>query len=212
MEILMSLLTNENVLCVILAYLIGSIPFGALIAKNFSGVNIRDEGSHSIGATNVLRVLKERDPAKAKRLAILTASCDVLKGVIPILVAMTMGISTNTLWSMAVFAVIGHCFSIYLKFEGGKGVATGAGVLAIFMPLATLVAVIFWALSAKMIRISSLSSTIAALSLLVASFIFNPQVEGIGTHAPIVIIVFIILYKHIPNYIRLIKGEEKRVV
>ncbi|MBO7370754.1 MAG: glycerol-3-phosphate 1-O-acyltransferase PlsY [Campylobacter sp.] len=210
--ILKNIFLSHNVWCYLAAYLIGAIPSGLLIGKYLAGVNIKESGSGSIGATNVLRVLKEQNPKKAKKLAILTIVCDVLKGVVPILIAKFLGFDPNVLWAMAVFAVLGHCFSPYLGFEGGKGVATAAGVLAIFIPLELLIAVVAWFISGKTIKISSVASFIAIIALVIAMYIIHPQMPHINTHAPVFIIIFIIIYKHIPNIVRLIKGEEKRVI
>ena len=210
--ILKNIFLSHNVWCYLAAYLIGAIPSGLLIGKYLAGVNIKESGSGSIGATNVLRVLKEQNPKKAKKLTILTIVCDVLKGVVPILIAKFLGFDPNVLWAMAVFAVLGHCFSPYLGFEGGKGVATAAGVLAIFIPLELLIAVIAWFISGKTIKISSVASFIAIIALVIAMYIIHPQMPHINTHAPVFVIIFIIIYKHIPNIVRLIKGEEKRVI
>lgn len=210
--ILKNIFLSHNVWCYLVAYLIGAIPSGLLIGKYLAGVNIKESGSGSIGATNVLRVLKEQNPKKAKKLAILTIVCDVLKGVVPILIAKFLGFDPNVLWAMAVFAVLGHCFSPYLGFEGGKGVATAAGVLAIFIPLELLIAVVAWFISGKTIKISSVASFIAIIALVIAMYIIHPQMPHINTHAPVFVIIFIIIYKHIPNIVRLIKGEEKRVI
>lgn len=203
---------NENIICVLLAYLIGAVPFGLLLAKIFAGVDIRSEGSHSIGATNVLRVVKQKDPKKGKILSIATALCDIFKGVVPILIARVLEISPNTQWSMAVFAVLGHCFSPYLGFKGGKGVATAAGVLACFVPLEIAIAILGWFISGKVLKISSVASFVAVFVFLVSLFLIHPQIPAINTYAPIFVIIFLIFYKHIPNIIRLIKGEEKQVV
>lgn len=201
-----------NFWCYFAAYLIAAIPFGLLIGRYLGGVDIKSEGSGSIGATNVLRVLKTRDPKKAKKLAILTVACDALKGVLPILIARALGFDENVLWSMAVFAVLGHCFSPYLKFNGGKGIATGAGVLACFIPIELIIALAVWFVVGKTVKISSVASLAAALALVIASYVIHPQMPAINTHAPIFLIVFIVFYKHAPNIARLLKGEEKRVV
>ena len=117
-----------------------------------------------------------------------------------------VGVSEATMWGIAVIAVIGHCFSPYLGFEGGKGVATGMGVMMFMLPVETLISLVVWAIGAKVIRISSLSSMFALLALVVASFILKPEMA----HAPVILIAFILFYKHIPNFIRLFKGEEKK--
>jgi glycerol-3-phosphate acyltransferase PlsY len=204
----MEFLFNINGQFYLAAYLVGSIPFGLLLAKFFAGVNIKESGSNSIGATNVLRVVKETNPALAKKLGAATLALDALKGILVLVVAMLMDMPESTLWAIAVLTVIGHCFSIYLWFEGGKGVATGLGVLAVLFPIETAIAFAVWFVMAKTLKISSLSSLIALIALVIASFFIHPETP----HAPVIIIAFIIIYKHIPNIIRLIKGEEKKVI
>lgn len=204
----MDFLFNTNVQFYIAAYLIGGIPFGLLLAKKFAGVDVKSSGSKSIGATNVLRVVKETNPSLAKKLGAATLALDALKGVAVLTFAYFYGVSEATLWGIAVLAVVGHCFSPYLNFEGGKGVATGMGVMMFMLPYETLIALVVWALGAKIIRISSLSSLTALLALIIASFFIHPEMA----HTPVIIIGFILFYKHIPNIVRLIKGEEKRVV
>jgi len=204
----MDFITNPNALFFIAAYLIGGIPFGLILAKKFAGVDVKANGSKSIGATNVLRVVKEKDPKLAKKLGIATLALDAFKGVAVLGIAYFMGLSEATLWGIALLAVIGHCFSPYLNFEGGKGIATGMGVMMFMLPYETLIALIVWGIMAKTVRISSVSSLTGVLSLLIASFIIHPEMA----HAPVVFIVFILFYKHIPNIIRVIKGEEKRVI
>lgn len=205
-------LLNINVQFYILSYLIGGIPFGLLIAKLFTGKDIRESGSGSIGATNVLRVLKETNPALAKKLAVTTVVLDALKGVVLLIIAKLIGLSIETLWAIAIFSVIGHCYSPYLKFEGGKGVATGAGVLLVMLPIETLIAFITWFIVGKVLKISSLSSLLALCALIFSSFIIHPDIDGIKTHAPIFIIAFVIVYKHIPNIVRLFQGKESKVI
>ena len=140
----MEFLFNENAQFYLLAYLVGSIPFGLLLAKFFADVDVKASGSKSIGATNVLRVVKEKDPKLAKKLGAATLALDALKGVAVLLLAMATNKPESVLWAVAVLAVIGHCFSIYLWFEGGKGVATAMGVMAILLPLETLIALAVW--------------------------------------------------------------------
>jgi glycerol-3-phosphate acyltransferase PlsY len=204
----MDFLFNTNVQFFIAAYLIGGIPFGLLLAKKFAGVDVKASGSGSIGATNVLRVVKETNPSLAKKLGAATLALDALKGILVLIIAHFAGMSEATLWGIAVLAVIGHCYSPYLNFEGGKGVATGMGVMMFMLPLETVIALVVWAVGAKVIRISSLSSLTALSALIIASFIIHPEMA----HTPIILIGFILFYKHIPNIIRLFKGEEKRVV
>ena len=207
----MDFITNINIWFYLIAYIVGGIPSGLILAKIFADVNIKEFGSKSIGATNVLRVLKEKKPKLAKKLAIATVILDALKGVIVILIAKIFLLSYATQWAIAILAVAGHCFSPFLKFEGGKGIATGVGVLLIMLPIETFIAIIAWAITAKTTKISSLSSLVGLFALIVSSFILHPQIAHINSHAPIVLIGVIIVYKHIPNIVRLISGKEKAV-
>ncbi len=201
----------SNIVWYIIAYLVGGIPFGYIIAKYFAGINIKEHGSGNIGATNVLRVLKEKDPARAKKLAAITLFLDAFKGAAVILAAKAMGVCDATLWTIAVLAVIGHCFSPFLKFEGGKGVATTAGVMLVLIPKAAIVGVIVWFLMAKFVRISSLSSLVGILAGIASAYVLYPHIS-IDSYAPLWIIAFIVIYKHRENIYRLITGQEKRVV
>jgi len=203
----MDFLFNTNIQFFIVAYLVGGIPFGLLLAKKFAGVDVKASGSGSIGATNVLRVVKESNPDLAKKLGAATLALDALKGVFVLAIAYFMGMSEATLWAIAVLAVIGHCFSPYLGFEGGKGIATGMGVMMFMLPYETLIALVVWAVMAKTVKISSISSLIGVAALLIASFFIHPDMA----HAPVVFIVFILYYKHIPNIVRLFKGEETQI-
>lgn len=204
---------NENLILYLVAYLLGAIPFGLVLAKSFAGVDIRNSGSGSIGATNVLRVLKEQNPKKARILAITTVAFDALKAFLPLLVArFVLGADYNVLWAMGVLAVVGHCYSPYLWFEGGKGIATGAGVMAFLLPIELVCGLIAWFIIGKIFKISSLASLGALVTFLASSFIVHYNLEPINTHAPVFIICFIIVAKHWGNIIRLVSGAEKKVI
>ncbi|NQY23552.1 MAG: glycerol-3-phosphate 1-O-acyltransferase PlsY [Campylobacteraceae bacterium] len=202
---------NENLFFYLLAYLVGSIPFGLLIAKTFAGVNIKELGSKSIGATNVLRVVKEINPSLAKKLAGATLVLDAIKGTIILLIASAYGLSMESLWAVAVLSIIGHCYSIYLGLEGGKGVATGLGVFLVLLPIPTLIGGLVWGFCAKVLKISSISSLLGLLAVVIAALVLNNGLE-INSNVPMYLIMFIIYYKHIPNIVRLFKGEEKKAI
>ena len=197
-----------NLIFYLFAYVVGSIPFGLLLSKKYAKIDISQSGSKSIGATNVYRVLKEQNPALAKKLGIITVLLDAFKGVFVLLVGMVFGVANETLWAIAVLSVIGHCYSIFLKGDGGKGVATAAGVLLVMVPLALIPAVIIWAIMAKTIRISSLSSLAGLITIVIGSYLIYPDIIS---HAPINIIAFIIFYKHIPNLLRVFSGKEAKI-
>ena len=208
----MDFLFNQNVLLYLAAYLLSAIPFGFILAKVFAGVDVRNEGSGNIGATNVLRVLKEKAPDIAKKLTIATFALDATKGALILLIAMALGAEASVLWTIAVLSVLGHCYSIFLGFEGGKGVATGFGVLLVLVPVPALIAIAVWFVAGKVLKISSLSSLIGLVVLLIASYVVHPDMPGIHTHTPIWIIAFVIFYQHIPNIVRIFKKEEAKVV
>ena len=207
----MDFFTNPNILFYIAAYLIGSIPFGLILAKKFANVDIKQSGSKSIGATNVLRVVKQTNPTLAKKLGIATVLLDAIKGALVVLVAMSMGMSQETLWAVAVLSVLGHCYSAYLNFEGGKGVATALGVFLVLIPIPTLIGAGVWGFCAKVLKISSLSSLLGLGGVVLSAIVLNNGL-GVESNAPMYFIAFIIVYKHIPNIVRLIKGEEDKVV
>ena len=207
----MDLFFNQNFLLYLAVYLIAGIPFGYILAKQFAGVDIKEAGSGNIGATNVLRVVKEQDPKLAKKLGAATLFLDAIKGVVVILLAKYLGAPEGVLWTIAVLAVVGHCFSAFLFFEGGKGVATGFGVLLVMMPIPALIAIVVWLVAAKGLKISSLSSLIGLMAFIIASYVMYPEVPGISSHAPIWIIAFIIFYKHVPNIVRMFNKEEGKV-
>ena len=207
----MDFFTNTNILFFLAAYLIGSIPFGSILAKTFAGVDITTAGSKSIGATNVLRVVKETNPKLAKKLGIATVLLDALKGTVVLLVAMYYAVSDSTLWAVALLAVLGHCYSIYLGLEGGKGVATGLGVYLVLIPIPTLIGAVVWIVCAKVLKISSLSSLLGLVGVIISATFLNDGLN-VGSNVPMYIIALIIIYKHVPNIVRIIKGEEKRVI
>ena len=201
-------IAQTNLIFYVVTYLIASIPFGLILAKVFAGVDIKNSGSGNIGATNVLRVVKEKDEKLAKKLGAITLLLDALKGALILLIAKYIGVDEATLWAIFVLAVIGHIFSIFLMFEGGKGVATGLGVSFVMLPIESLIALGVWFVAGKILKISSLSSLIALIVLFISSFYISPDI----THVPVGLITFFIIYKHIPNIERIIRGKEKQIV
>ena len=204
--------TSLNGIFYTLAYLVGGIPFGLLYGKYLGGVDIRQVGSGSIGATNVLRALKETNPKIARKVAILTMLSDALKGVLILMVAKAFGISYEAQWMMAFLVVVGHCFSPFLKLEGGKGVASSVGVIAVFLPLEALLGLVIWFVVGKLLKISSLASLFGVICGVASSFFLHPEIPHITTHTPLILIMCIVLYKHIPNIIRLIQRKEQKVI
>ncbi|CUU39170.1 MULTISPECIES: glycerol-3-phosphate 1-O-acyltransferase PlsY [Helicobacter] len=224
MSVLSSLLyvfSNINVIFYVLAFIVGGIPFGWLLLKVLYKTDIRQIGSGSIGATNVYRTLKERDEKKAKPLSILTIVLDASKGLIMVALAKAVGLSYETQWAIALLAIIGHCYSPYLGFKGGKGVATAIGSVLLLIPVEGICGLIVWGIVGKVFKISSLSSLIGVLSGIVLTFVIPyilplPDsisiVAQIHTHTPVVLIGLFILYTHIPNIKRLFSGQEGKVL
>lgn len=181
---------------VVLAYFMGSIPCGLLVAK-YAGIgDIRKQGSGNIGATNVLR-------NGGKKLGAITLGCDALKGFIPVLLAKLYG--SDWAASMAALAAVsGHIFPIWLNFKGGKGVATTFAVLlALSWPLFIFAALV-WSGVFYVSRISSLSAIIMLICVPVVTVFFCKISVAFVTF----ILAFIVIYKHKENIIRLLRGQE----
>lgn len=211
MNFIADIFINQNLFCMLISYIIGSIPFGYLLAKYIAKEDIQKQGSNSIGATNVLRVVKQKDPKLAKKLAIATMALDFSKGLVLIVIFNILNIDISTLWACAVLSVIGHCFSVFLKLEGGKGVATGAGVLLFFIPISVIIGLVFWLIIGKVFKISSLASLIGFSIGGFSSLFLYPNLS-INSHTPIFIILFLVFYKHIPNIKRMIFKTENKVI
>src|SRR5438445_2260375 len=202
----MSEIPLNLVLISIAAYLLGSIPFGLLFAWLFSGPDVRAAGSGNIGAANVARVV-------GKSAGILTLIFDAGKGSAAVWLAARYS-EENARWMMiaGIAALAGHCFPVWLKFKGGKGVATAAGVFLVLSPLACLGAVILFLLVVIFWRYVSLGSVSAAAAMpLLIYFLWAPR------HAPPLAVTvgalaaaLLILYKHRGNLERLREGAEPR--
>lgn len=182
----------------VIAYLIGSIPSGVIIARVMGLGNLRDIGSGNIGATNVLRT-------GSKKAAALTLLFDAGKGLVAVVLARALaGPDVAQLAGFA--AMIGHCFPVWLKFNGGKGVATFYGVLfGVIWPVG-LVAAVAWLATAALLRYSSLAALVAALSAPVAAFFGWPDVFVLTTA-----LCALIFARHRANVHRLVAGAESKI-
>lgn len=183
-------------------YLLGAIPFGVIIARSFYHTDIRRHGSKNTGATNVWRVLGWKPGAS-------TLALDAMKGVIPVMTAKHFFPGMPLLAMGAGFAsIVGHNWSVFLMGSGGKGVATSAGVFMALIPLHGLVALATFLIFFFTTKHVSIGSMAAAVALLITTLI-------IPTALPFVFLVVVaagmVLYKHIPNMKRLMKGEENKV-
>ncbi len=179
-------------------YLCGSIPFGLILTRIAGLGDVRSIGSGNIGATNVLRTGN-------RKIAALTLACDLLKGTVPVLVALRWGPDTGILAGLGAF--IGHILPVWLRFRGGKGVATYIGILlGLFWPAALIFCGI-WLLMAAVFRYSSLSALVAGVATPVVLYLF-----GRGQIMELfVLLTAILLFTHRSNIARLVKGEEARI-
>lgn len=192
-----------------IAYLVGSIPTGYLVARFKTNTDLRGFGSGTTGATNVLR-------AAGKLAALVTLVIDVLKGYV------AAAILPNMMYTfrldiplqqycaiMGLCAVIGHNWPVFLKFKGGKGIATSAGVLLGIAPAPLLVGLCAWVLVFVFSKIVSMSSIIAAIVIPVAAYIMNVNVDA---RILTIILAVLTVLRHHGNIKRLVKKEEKKIV
>lgn len=200
---------------VLVSFLLGSIPFGKIIA-GLKGVDITKEGSGNIGATNVFRTV-------GRVWGVVVLVLDALKGAIPTFIALWVyrsGILSFALPEIYVFAgvssILGHVFSPFVGFRGGRGVATSLGVFSVITPVGTLVGLIAFGITLLVSRIVSISSIVASVSVfLYLFFSFAVQNKLASNYILLTvssIVMLLIILRHIPNIKRLIKGEEKRVL
>lgn len=198
-------MTSQYIIFVITAYLLGSIPFGKIVAKQVARINITQRGSGNIGATNVAREL-------GVTWGIFTLFLDMLKGFIPVFAFMICAAQTGAkqeiyLLAVGLSALLGHQFSIFLKFRGGKGVATAIGVYLAISPIACLVAAFLFFLTVYKWNFVSLGSMFAAIAMPGLLALFDKsQPIVIGS----LIVAVLICIKHADNIQRLLKGKERK--
>lgn len=190
-------MTAKLLLAVIISYLLGAIPFGLLFAK-LKGIDPRLSGSKNIGATNVLRTAGVLP-------AILTLVFDISKGGIAVLIARSLEV--NPPWIAGLAAIIGHNFPVYLKFKGGKGVATSIGTMVVLYPSGGAAVIATWSVVAVITRYSSLAALVSlGLSPLIFTLLSKSDMIGFT-----VAVALLTLMRHKDNIKRLLKGEEKKI-
>ncbi|ADU95983.1 glycerol-3-phosphate 1-O-acyltransferase PlsY [Thermovibrio ammonificans] len=185
---------------ILLAFLLGSVPFGYVIGK-LKGVDVRKHGSGNIGATNVSRVL-------GKKWGAVVLLLDALKGALPVLLLKLSGAPLHYQVLAGLAAVLGHCFSPFLGFRGGKGVATGLGAFLVISPKVTFFAFLIFIVVFLLTRYVSLSSITAALSYPLLFKFFEKPDEA--SFIAVAVTAFVIVAKHYQNILRLLRGEEKK--
>ncbi len=197
----------KYILLSLLAYFSGSIPSGVWIGKTFKGIDIRTVGSKNSGATNAYRNL-------GAVYGIMTLVIDALKGYLPLLVASKMGVSESYIVVIGLIAILGHSFSCFLNFKGGKGVATSLGVFLFLAPKAIGIATLGFLIVVFFTRYVSLSSITAAIILPIMTMIL-PAKDGVDKLTLSILSVFIgafVIYKHKTNITRLLNGTESKIV
>ena len=200
----------------IVAYLLGSIPFGLILVRIFRNEDIREQGSGNIGATNVIR-------SGSKGLGVMTFLLDAAKGFIAVKVAMlvasylnlsvlhpNLARTLNLMALAAVCAIIGHIYTVWLGFKGGKGVATGFGVFLGITIAAALVALAVFILVFTLSRFVSLASIVAAISFSVAALLILHEPLTPFMIAVVILLPLLIIAKHHANIRRLLAGTEYR--
>lgn len=193
---------SEDVLsffAVVIAYLLGSIPFGVILTKIFDAGDLRSIGSGNIGATNVLRTGR-------KGLAAATLIGDMLKGTAAVLVAHYI-FGAATALPAAIAAFLGHLFPVWLKFKGGKGVATYLGVTLALVPIAAAAFAVSWLLTARLSRYSSLSALVASLVTPFVAAYFGDVLSG----GVLFLLTIVLWVTHRANIKRLMAGTEGRI-
>jgi acyl phosphate:glycerol-3-phosphate acyltransferase len=189
------------ILALVTGYLLGSIPFGLLVTGFAGKGDVRKVGSGNIGATNVLR-------AGGKGLAAATLLLDMLKGALAVWIAQNfLQSAPGSDQAAAAGALIGHLYPVWLKFRGGKGIATLFGILLVLWFTGAMVFAAVWLLVAALLRYSSLAGIAAAVSAPFAAVLF-----GVPVHFPILLgFAFLVVWKHRENIARLRSGTESRI-
>jgi glycerol-3-phosphate acyltransferase PlsY len=190
-----------KILLIIFAYLLGSIPTGLLLSRALAGKDPRQQGSRNIGATNVMRTV-------GKALGVITLIGDVLKGIIPVVIAQWLVNEEFWIAGTGLAAFLGHCFPIYLRFKGGKGVATALGVLLPLAPLAIVFDIFFFAGVVATSRIVSVGSILAAAAMPILIWLLKYPLPAVILG---ICIAVLIIYRHKENIKRLLTGGENRL-
>ena len=191
-------MTFEIFLVFIFSYISGSIPFGLILTKLFLNKDIRKIGSKNIGATNVFRTGN-------KLIAVLTLLLDIFKGVVPIII--TSYYFQNLIYLSGLLAFLGHIFPVWLKFKGGKGIATYLGILFVISFKLGLIFCLTWIIVALITKYSSLSSIVSALVI----FLISVYQNNLELNFFLFIVFVIILYTHRQNIVRLKNKKEDKI-
>lgn len=184
----------------VMSFLMGSIPVGLIIAK-VKGVDLRKVGSGNIGATNVLRTM-------GKVPALITLAGDMLKGFIPVVISSYFLAGSLHIGIIGIVAILGHDFSLFLRFRGGKGVATSIGVLLAYSPIVAILTVLLWIVVVFMSRYSSMGAIVSFILLPLNIYVFDYSYEKFVIS---IFITILLLFKHRGNIGRLLTGQEPKI-
>ena len=187
---------------ILFAYLIGSIPTAYWYAKYFHGIDIREHGSGNIGATNSLRVL-------GKKAGIVVLVFDLLKGLIPAYLARFLGLSEEVVFLIGITSILGHIFSVFAGFKGGKGIATSLGVILAVSPIGGGVSVIVFITVVYIPKYVSLGSLLAGLAFVVYFLITNGFLNTLSYTA--IGLFLLIVFTHRGNIQKLLNGTENKI-
>ena len=191
----------ELILIILAAYLVGAIPSGVVLTRLTGAGDVRSSGSGNIGATNVYRVA-------GRKLGIMTLLGDILKGVLPVLLAVKWGqLPVEQVAMVAAAAFLGHCYPVYLGFKGGKGVATALGIFIVLSPLAVLCVVPIFIVLVAIWRYISLGSICAAATVPALVFYFERSMPLLYAT---LFIATMVIWRHRENISRLLNGTENR--
>jgi len=189
----------EQILAVTIGYFVGSVPFAFLLSRR-RGIDLRRVGSGNVGASNVLRT-------SGVATAVLAMCLDAIKGSVAVLLAQRVAMGSATPVAAGLASVIGHLYPVWLRFRGGKGVATAAGVFGVLTPIALGVSSVVFVLAVWVTRYISVGSIAAAITLAVVALTDSPTVIAVGA----VVTALIILHRHRSNLARVFAGTERRV-
>ena len=195
-----------TLIALIVAYLLGAIPFAYLLGMKFKGIDLRKHGSGNLGATNGIRVL-------GPKLGLTAGFLDIVKAIVPMLLAQVAAsllldgdLGINLLW-VGFAAAVGHCYPIYMNFKGGKAVATSIGAYLLLFPLQTLVLVAMSLGIVKLTKFVSVASSMFSILFVLEGLLFMRSLDEL---LPRVAFMVLILWRHRSNYQRILQGTENK--
>ena len=195
-----------TIIALIVAYLLGAIPFAYLLGMKFKGIDLRQHGSGNLGATNGIRVL-------GPKLGLTAGLLDITKAILPMVLAQLAAtqwldgtLPINLLW-VGFAAAVGHCYPVYMNFRGGKAVATSIGAYLVLFPVQALVLVAVSLGIVKLTKYVSVASSMFSILFVVEGIVFLRSIEELAPRAAFMVLI---LWRHRSNYQRILQGEENK--